>query len=176
MEASMLIDLLNKERDYHSKHPFDVAVKFLYALGGSLAAVVSSLYFTEKADYVKIILIYSIPWLGWLVLFLFSLAIFFIFWGLNEHTQLHTQQRKRIEVALNDILLNYNTFNFDAFWEKHKEQNLELRKKRLRHPTPLITLEPDIRSHWRYHDRKIELGIILLVTVYTVLIIAACLV
>jgi hypothetical protein len=47
MEPKDLIDLLNKERDYHSKHPQEVNIKFIYTIGASITGIIISILFKK---------------------------------------------------------------------------------------------------------------------------------
>ncbi|ELR69296.1 hypothetical protein C900_05180 [Fulvivirga imtechensis AK7] len=87
-----------------------------------------------------------------------------IFWGLGEHTAIHTDQRKRIESAIEYlIVVKPEEFDFDTFWQKYGHIELKYsRRKRAKTSTNLIVAEPDTRNWLNYHDRKIELGIVVI--------------
>jgi hypothetical protein len=170
VEVKNLIDLLIKERDYHSSHPREAYYKFLYSLGASLAAVIVSVYFSGKStkdellDYIN-----GMPINIILMLFLFGLISITI--GFMEHGYLHKQQREKIEDALKDIFEHLDNFEYEAFWNKHSSNNLKLYfKYLLKKKTPLFTLEPDTRRYWNFHDRKLELGVILIFIGYAFMI------
>jgi hypothetical protein len=102
------------------------------------------------------------------------LGFAFVLFGLGEHYSLHFQQRIRIEKAINDIASHFNHFNYDAFIATHGLAHMHyFGSVYLNKPTPLFTNEPDTRSFWKFHDRKIELGILLILISYGYLIYCA---
>lgn len=170
MDQKNIIDFLNKEREYHSSHPHEVFTKFFYSMGASLAAVLSALYFSGKvvkAELSKFVNDLPVE----CILMLFLLGHVSIIVGLLEHSFLHQQQRKKIEDVINHIFANYENFNYQDFWKKFGSTKLRsLGNKTLKTATPLITSEPDTRPNLTFHDRKIELGISLILIAYAMLI------
>ena len=169
MEIDKLIDLLNKEREYHTSHPNKVYTSVLTSIGTSLAAVVVGIYFsgkTSKSELHNYLEHINAP----LVLILFGLGLLLLFIGIMEHSYLHRQQREKIENSLNEILNHTGNFDNEDFWKRHKSHRLEtILGIQLTHSTPLITCEPDTRSFW-FHDRKFDLGGILIMIAYAILI------
>jgi hypothetical protein len=166
MEPKDLIDLLNKERNYHSKHPQEVNIKFIYTIGASITGIIISILFkkSDLPDLTKTVILKPLE-------ILFILGFTSIFLGLGEHYSLHFQQRIRIEKAINDIASQFNHFNYDAFIAAHGLAHMHyFGSIYLSKPTPLFTNEPDTRSFWKFHDRKIELGILLILISYGYLI------
>jgi hypothetical protein len=166
MEPKELIDLLNKERDYHSKHPQDVNIKFIYTIGASITGIIISILFKklELSDFTKTLMLNPLE-------ILFVLGFASVFFGLGEHYSLHFQQRIRIEKAINDIASHFSHFNYDAFIAAHGFVHMHyFGSIYLSKATPLFTNEPDTRSFWKFHDRKIELGVLLILISYGYLI------
>lgn len=165
-----LIDLLNKERDYHSSHPVEVYSKFLYTLGASLAAVITAIYFSSKLSKSDILKNIGNAPIG-IALLLFLVGLIFLIYGFSEHNYIHKQQREKIEDALRNIFDNQETFKYDIFWKHHHENFLKVFfKVKMKKPTPLFTLEPDTRNYLNFHDRKIGLGAFLIVVAYGIMI------
>lgn len=169
MDKISLIELLTKERDFHAAHPHQVNTKFMYGLGTSLASVVAGIYFsgTEKSELDELFARVSM----FIVLFLFVLGLIIVIIGLAEHANLHKQQRRRIEAAIQDILAKGEKFKYDEFWQEYQSHRLKYFNRRvLKIPTPLFAVEPDTRGFWSFHDRKIELGALIMVIAYGILI------
>src|SRR5213595_1385525 len=112
-DVKSLTDLLIKDRDYHSAHPRDAYYKFIYSLGGTLAAVIGAIYlsvkFTKPNFHGSIagILVINI------LIMLYLLGLILILLGFKEHACLHKQQRQKIEAALNDIFASRENFNYE---------------------------------------------------------------
>lgn len=168
MKPDVLLELLNKDRDYHTTHPQSAFTTFLYALGASLASVVAAIYFSGNSTATEIQAFFSkVP--GFVFLF-FLLGLGFILAGLAEHNLLHKQQRIRIEDAMEYILTNSEKFDYAYFWDRFKKQKLKFPGGSLKVATPLFTVEPDTRKFWYFHDRKIEIGVLLIIIAYAILI------
>jgi len=165
-----LIDLLNKERDYHSSHPVEVYSKFLYTLGASLAAMITAIYFSSKSSRGDILKnVSNIP-IGMVLLF-FLAGLAFLLFGFAEHSYIHKQQREKIEDALRNIFDYQETFKYPIFWKNYKQHSLKVFfKVEMQKPTPLFTLEPDTRNYLNFHDRKIDLGAFLITIAYAIMI------
>ena len=95
-----------------------------------------------------------------------------IFWGIGEHTAIHTDQRKRIESAIEYLIaVDPDEFDFNVFWQKYGHIRLKYNSRRkAKATTGLVVAEPDSRNWFNYHDRKIELGIVIILTGVIVLL------
>jgi len=156
-----LIKILIQDRNHHFSHPHDVAVKFLYSIGGTITTIIIAFFIKNKGipnlkeftpDKLENFGLFGI---------LIILGYALIFWGLGEHTTIHRNQRKRIELAIEYlIVVKPEEFDFDIFWQKYGNLKLKYNKRReAKITTSLIVAEPDARKWISYHDRKIELGI-----------------
>mgnify|MGYP001800318609 CR=1 FL=1 len=97
-----LIKLLIGDRNLHFNHPLEVALIFLYSIGGTLTTVLVALLIKNGKLEGLVKLLLSDTNLPYLILsgVIIGIGYIFIFWGLSEHTQLHANQRKRIEEAI----------------------------------------------------------------------------
>ncbi len=156
-----LIKILMQDRNHHFSHPHEVAVKFYYSLGGTITTLLISFFIknNEIPDLKNFISeeARNFGFYGIMII----IGYMMIFWGLNEHTALHTNQRKRIEAAIAYLIaVKPEEFKFDIFWEKYGVVKLKYNGRNTsKTVTNLLVAEPDTRSWLRYHDRKIELGI-----------------
>ncbi|MGL1888479.1 MAG: hypothetical protein OCD76_18325 [Reichenbachiella sp.] len=158
-----LIKILVQDRDHHFSHPHDVTVKFLYSIGGTITTILIAFFIKDKITGLKeIIADYSWDFVFFGLLIIVGYAM--ISWGLGEHTAMHTDQRRRIESAIEYlIVVKPDAFDFDSFWSKYGQVRLKYNgKKKATIPTSLIVAEPDTRNWLNYHDRKIELGILII--------------
>lgn len=152
-----LLDLLVKDRNYHFEHPNQVNNKLVYSLGGSLSTIMIGLVIKKGEKAFEVVLEQN----HWIMIGLIGLGYTVMIWGLAEHTLLHFNQRKVLQKAIHYILSGGTYQGFiDQFAENHLAY---MRKKRLKVATKIFDIEPDTRPFWRYHDRKIELGIILVI-------------
>lgn len=166
MAPETLIELLNAERDYHSKHPKEVNIKFIYTIGASITGIIVTILFGTNKEHQLIN-----PELLRLPVLFFSIGFLCLFWGLGEHYSFHFQQRVRVEKAINDVILQLPHFNYDTFIKANNLIHLRyMGNIYLKKPTLLFTNEPDTRSFWRFHDRKIESGVLLILFAYGCLI------
>lgn len=156
-----LIKLLIDDRNHHFSHPHEVSVKFMYSFGGTITTILIAFFvkgniigfikFLEGENDLCFLVISSVVILiGYMV----------IYWGISEHSTLHKNQRKRLEKAINELIAaDPKTYNFDDFWKKFGKTKLQYSKsKKSSEATALIVAEPDARKWLHYHDRKIELG------------------
>jgi hypothetical protein len=157
-----LIKILITDRDHHFSHPHDVSVKFFYSLGGTISTILIAFFIkNSESSNLKDLISENLKIFG-----LFGITIvlgyILIFWGLSEHTTIHTEQRKRIESAIEYLVATKpEEFDFNIFWEKYGHKKLKYNKrKKSRNSTKLIVAEPDMRNWLSYHDRKVELGIV----------------
>lgn len=159
-----LIKILMQDRNHHFSHPHEVAVKFFYSLGGTITTILISFFIKNKEipNLKEFVLCNSVTFGFFSVVIIVGYAM--IFWGLSEHTTIHTNQRKRIESAINYLVSSKSEeFDFDEFWQKYGHMKLKYsRKKKAKTSTNLIVAEPDTRNWFNYHDRKIELGIVVI--------------
>jgi len=157
-----LIKILVQERDHHFSHPHDVAVKFLYSIGGTLTTIIIAFFIKNgEINSLKEFISESMVSFG-IFRLLIIIGYLVIFWGLGEHTALHTDQRKRIELAIEHlVVVKPEEFDFDLFWKKYGQMKQKYNaRKKANTLTSLIVAEPDTRNWFNYHDRKIELGVI----------------
>ncbi|MDH5366700.1 MAG: hypothetical protein OEW67_06920 [Cyclobacteriaceae bacterium] len=159
-----LIKLLINDRNHHFSHPHEVSLKFWYSIGGTITTLVVALLFkNNNFENIKCFITNNICCLAPLfTVILIGYAI--IFWGLSEHTSLHTHQRIRLEEAIQYLLVTKpEDFNYDKFISKYSLLKLKFNKKhKSNSATFLLVAEPDTRTWIKYHDRKIELGIMLI--------------
>ncbi len=151
--AAELVTILLAERDYHSSHPHEVAIQLNYWIAGAILTVFAALFLKKDAlgafriflsKNKRIVFTLTATILGgWILLQI----------GLSEHTNLHRAQRDRLESAVRDLVTE-EEFQSAAFWKKHSELSFFPDTE----ATFLIAREPDKRTFWSYHDRKIELG------------------
>ena len=158
-----LIKILLQDRNHHFTHPHDVAIKHFYALGGTITTLSVALFVKSEISDVKE-LISKEPVVFGLLGILIIIGYTLIIWGLAEHSTIHNNQRKRIESAIEYLVMaKPETYEFDKFWQRYG--NLELKynqRKKSKVATKLIVAEPDVRGWFHFHDRKIELGILMI--------------
>ena len=156
-----LIKILMQDRDHHFSHPHDVGVKLFYSLYGTVTTILIAFFIKNKeiSDFIS-------NHSGTFGLFGIMIIVGYvmIFWGLGEHTAMHTDQRKRIESAIEYLVaVKPDKFDFDIFWQEYGHIKLKYsRRKKSKTSTNLIVAEPDTRNWFNYHDRKIELGIVII--------------
>lgn len=161
-----LLDLLTKDRNYHFEHPNHVNNRVIYSLGGTLTTITVGLLIKSGDKQ------FAFQFLGdnlaWIVLI--GVGYLFITWGLIEHTTMHFQQRKVLQKAIH-FLIEKEHLDYKEFLNKFSENHLlYFGKSKLKVATKLFDIEPDNRKFLSYHDRKIELGIsIVLVGVISIL-------
>lgn len=148
-----LVKILLQEREFHSTHPHEVAVKFHYWVGGAILTLFGS-YFLKREATQGMSSIWaqrkaSVIWSGIGVFVGYALVL----WGLGEHDFYHVSQQRRLEVAIQELLVIGGTVP-PSFWEQHGQVVFDGAGS----PTPLIAYEPDKRSALFFHDLKIRAG------------------
>ncbi|MDC6365744.1 MULTISPECIES: hypothetical protein [Flavobacteriaceae] len=158
-----LVKILIDDRNHHFSHPHNVAVKFFYSFGGTISTVLIALFLKNQIPLLKDAVSNSPQW--FMIFGILTIIGYIpIFWGLVEHTTLHMNQRKRVESAIEYLVkVKPEEFDFNLFWIEFGRANLEYRSsKKSKNSTNLIVAEPDSRNWLNYHDRKIELGILMI--------------
>lgn len=156
MEKNELLKILIAERDYHATHPAEVNNKFIYSLGATLTTIIAGFIFKDKIENLdQIINSCFFPF----IIILIVAGYCLIFFAIAEHSKFHKLQLNRLEEAIEYIIKPNKLFSLDTFWELYGEK---LNSKKRNYTVKLIAKEPDTRSGLRFHDRKIELGIYLI--------------
>jgi len=152
-----ILNLLIKERDHHFEHAHQINRRVIFSIASSISGFLLAFIFREQLG----IRLSEMPSAYIVILFcLMAIGYLCILWGLSEHSKIHSEQRKCIEKAIKFMLTSDVDFDTKEFWKIYGANNLKyMCKKTLEDKTFLIAAEPDNRSFWKYHDRKIELGI-----------------
>ncbi len=160
MTRTDLIKLLLTERDYHASHPVDIASKFWYTLGGTVTTVIAGLVFKDQIGILKTCIDrYECALL--IVLLLIAIGYSLIVWAIFEHTRIHKFQLNRLEQAIEDLCRDKSDDVKDTFWSQQEHILFATNRPKDSH-VRLFTKEPDTRTGWYFHDRKIEAGILFL--------------
>ncbi|MDO5970020.1 hypothetical protein Q4Q35_09380 [Flavivirga aquimarina] len=165
-----LIKLLIEESNLHFNHPSEVARKVIFSLGTVLTTIVATTIFSNvnDSDFVLKTIFHTSKFK--IVLAFVFVDYLFILWGLNEHTKIHSEQRKRHQNAI-DYLMSVDNYDESNFWKTFGKNRLRYYwNLKMERPSLLFTAEPDTRGFLGFYDRKIELGIILILTRFIMLL------
>ncbi len=167
-----LMRILIDDRNYHFEHPHSVNLKFFYSAGGTLSALIIALiYKSDNLESVTKLLNADALYFG-----ILCIGYLMVIIGLIEHMTLHKEQRKQLERAINYCFAcDNNTFKYEEFvakFSKKKHKYFFLLTSKV--DSSLFDIEPDNRNEIFFHDRKIELGIVLIILsliklIYTIL-------
>jgi len=91
-------------------------------------------------------------------------------WGIYEHTKIHKLQLDRLEEGIEYLLGPNNEYTFKKFWELFGQIRFSVNNSWDKF-VKLITKEPDSRTGIRFHDRKFDAGIFLILIGVIILII-----
>jgi hypothetical protein len=170
MEKKDFVNILLEERNYHSTHPNELTNKFFYTLGATLTTLVVGFIFRDKIDAIKC-LVNNTLFNYLIAVIVIGYAI--IIWGIYEHSKFHRYQLHRLESAIDYMLNPNNDFDFRTFWDLYGTAKFPTHKRE-DDLVKLIAKEPDTRKGIRFHDRKFEFGVLLILI--GVLALIACLI
>lgn len=168
MVKNELLKVLIAERDYHATHHVEVSSKFFYTLGAAITTLIAGLIFKDENEILEALVESQ--------LFIWAMALIFVgycimIWGIYEHTKIHKLQLDRLEEGIEYLLDPNNEYTFKKFWELFGQTRFSINNSRDKF-VKLITKEPDSRESIRFHDRKFEAGIFLiLIGVFCLIII-----
>lgn len=168
LETADVLKVLLAERDFHSSHPFDVATKFHYFMGGVVFSLVGSFFLKPEASNVLTPFWEQKRMRVFTCAFLMICGYTSIMVGLQEHNLFHQKQQIRLERAVESLLID-EQIKLPEFWKSHGYKRLARQSDP---ETFLIEKEPDKRGFFRFHDRKIELGGLLMTLGLIVLIVS----
>jgi len=158
MEKNDLLKILLQEREHHTSHPAEVSAKFIYTLGATLTTLVAGFIFKDKLEIVKSMVSEQLVFIP--AISLIVIGYILIGFAISEHTKFHKLQLRRMEDAIEYIMKPANSYSYEVFWERFGEKLNG--KNSIAYDVKLIAKEPDVRKGLHFHDRKVDLGVCLI--------------
>lgn len=161
ISKTKLIELLLNDREHHFRHPRNINTRLLYAFAGILTTAFIGLILNSPGEKILNNFVQFSESNIWIFILIF-LGLLFIIWGLLESMHLHSNQREQIEEAIN-YLLTTEKYSYKDFKARYAEKELSFLFGKCKTPTRIFDYNPDKRNWFFYHDRKSEIGIIIVV-------------